>query len=92
MQKTEEPAPAAVSRSKGMKSGGDAPAEKATGKTKKEKDPNAPKRATTAYFFWLNANRPNIAKPGMSGPDVIISYVFSCKKHRLVESSSYGPS
>jgi len=28
--------------------------------TKKEKDPNAPKKAMSAYFLWLNENRPKI--------------------------------
>merc|ERR1711924_565831 len=28
--------------------------------TKKEKDPNAPKKAMPAYFLWLNENRPKI--------------------------------
>uniref|UniRef100_A0A1I7ZYX9 FACT complex subunit SSRP1 n=1 Tax=Steinernema glaseri TaxID=37863 RepID=A0A1I7ZYX9_9BILA len=33
-------------------------------KRKKKKDPNAPKKAMTAYFLWLNDNRPNIRKEG----------------------------
>ncbi|OZC06037.1 HMG box [Onchocerca flexuosa] len=39
-------------------------------KTKKVKDPNAPKRAKSAYMFWLSENRSRIAKPGMSVIDV----------------------
>ena len=31
-------------------------------KTKKAKDPNAPKRASTAYMLWLNENRATIAE------------------------------
>ena len=31
-----------------------------TSKSKKVKDPNAPKRATSAYLLWLNANREEI--------------------------------
>ena len=30
------------------------------GKKRKRKDPNAPKRAATAYMIWLNSNRQNI--------------------------------
>jgi len=37
---------------------------------KKKKDPNAPKRAQTAYFLWMNENRSKITKPGMSVADV----------------------
>ncbi|VDO41603.1 unnamed protein product [Onchocerca flexuosa] len=33
-------------------------------------DPNAPKRAKSAYMFWLSENRSRIAKPGMSVIDV----------------------
>ncbi|VDK65287.1 unnamed protein product [Onchocerca ochengi] len=39
-------------------------------KAKKVKDPNAPKRAKSAYMFWLSENRSRIAKPGMSVIDV----------------------
>jgi structure-specific recognition protein 1 len=35
-----------------------------------KKDPNAPKRGQSAYMLWLNANRKNISKPGMSVTDV----------------------
>ncbi|CAI4233002.1 unnamed protein product [Auanema sp. JU1783] len=38
--------------------------------TKKSKDPNAPKRAMSAFFFWLSENRDRIKKPGMGVSDV----------------------
>lgn len=37
---------------------------------KKVKDPNAPKRAMSAFFIWMNENRDRIKKPGMSVGDV----------------------
>ena len=40
------------------------------GVAKKVKDPNAPKRALTAYFIWLAENREAIKKPGMSATQV----------------------
>ena len=40
------------------------------GVAKKAKDPNAPKRALSAYFIWLQENRPAIKKDGMSVSDV----------------------
>uniref|UniRef100_A0A0N5A0G0 HMG box domain-containing protein n=1 Tax=Parastrongyloides trichosuri TaxID=131310 RepID=A0A0N5A0G0_PARTI len=44
---------------------------KATKKTtKKTRDPNAPKRALSAFFFWLKDNRERIKKPGMGVADV----------------------
>ncbi|PAV64448.1 hypothetical protein WR25_07035 [Diploscapter pachys] len=33
-------------------------------KSKKTKDPNAPKRASTAYMLWFNENRSSIKKDG----------------------------
>ncbi|KAE9556134.1 hypothetical protein FO519_000622 [Halicephalobus sp. NKZ332] len=39
-------------------------------KTKKEKDPNAPKRARSAYMLWLAESRSRLTKPGMSVTDV----------------------
>uniref|UniRef100_A0A0K0F968 FACT complex subunit SSRP1 (inferred by orthology to a human protein) n=2 Tax=Strongyloides TaxID=6247 RepID=A0A0K0F968_STRVS len=38
--------------------------------SKKKKDPNAPKKALSAYFLWLNDNRETIKKPGMGVADV----------------------
>ncbi|VDK27783.1 unnamed protein product [Gongylonema pulchrum] len=35
-----------------------------------KKDPNAPKRAKSAYMFWLAENRARLTKPGMSVVDV----------------------
>ncbi|KAE9554192.1 hypothetical protein FO519_002613 [Halicephalobus sp. NKZ332] len=37
---------------------------------KKKKDPNAPKRAQTAYFLWMNENRSKITKAGMNVAEV----------------------
>ncbi|CAI5442248.1 unnamed protein product [Caenorhabditis angaria] len=37
---------------------------------KKGKDPNAPKRAMSAFFFWMQDNRERIKKPGMGVADV----------------------
>ncbi|VDN50866.1 unnamed protein product [Dracunculus medinensis] len=37
---------------------------------KKKSDPNAPKRAKSAYMFWLAENRNRLTKPGMSVVDV----------------------
>nr|CDJ83555.1 High mobility group domain containing protein [Haemonchus contortus] len=37
---------------------------------RKKKDPNAPKRAQSAYMLWLNENRAKLSKPGMSVVDV----------------------
>ncbi|CAP37630.2 Protein CBG20663 [Caenorhabditis briggsae] len=36
----------------------------------KNKDPNAPKRAMSAFFFWMQENRERIKKPGMGVADV----------------------
>lgn len=35
------------------------------GVAKKAKDPNAPKRAMSAFFLWMQANRASLKKPGM---------------------------
>ncbi|CEF65660.1 FACT complex subunit SSRP1 [Strongyloides ratti] len=43
---------------------------KKTIEKKKKKDPNAPKKALSAYFLWLNDNRNTIKKPGMGVADV----------------------
>jgi len=40
------------------------------GSTKKAKDPNAPKRAMSAFFFWMQENRDKLKKPGMGVADV----------------------
>jgi len=40
------------------------------GGTKKAKDPNAPKRAMSAFFFWMQENRDKLKKPGMGVADV----------------------
>jgi len=37
---------------------------------KKTKDPNAPKRAMSAFFFWMSENREKLKKPGMGVADV----------------------
>ncbi|VDN60193.1 unnamed protein product [Dracunculus medinensis] len=37
---------------------------------KKAKDPNAPKRAMSAFFFWMQENRERLKKPGMGVADV----------------------
>jgi len=37
---------------------------------KKTKDPNAPKRAMSAFFFWMQENRDKLKKPGMGVADV----------------------
>jgi len=37
---------------------------------KQPKDPNAPKRPLSAYFWWLKENRVRIAQPNMSATDV----------------------
>ncbi|KAL3101918.1 hypothetical protein niasHS_003327 [Heterodera schachtii] len=39
-------------------------------KASKNKDPNMPKRAQSAYFIWMLANREKIKKPGMSVAEV----------------------
>uniref|UniRef100_A0A915EB65 Malate dehydrogenase, mitochondrial n=1 Tax=Ditylenchus dipsaci TaxID=166011 RepID=A0A915EB65_9BILA len=39
-------------------------------KTKKEKDPNAPKRGMSGYMLWLKENRARLTKPGMGVTDV----------------------
>jgi len=44
----------------------------ASGKRKKEKDPNAPKRPSTPYFAFMNDNRPKIKK---ENPDCAVSDV-----------------
>ncbi|EPB76662.1 HMG box [Ancylostoma ceylanicum] len=36
----------------------------------KTKDPNAPKRAMSAFFFWMADNRERIKKPGMGVAEV----------------------
>ncbi|KAK0395168.1 hypothetical protein QR680_001152 [Steinernema hermaphroditum] len=43
---------------------------KKTTSTKKTKDPNAPKRAMSAFFFWMQENREKLKKPGMGVADV----------------------
>uniref|UniRef100_A0A1I7Z7B9 HMG box domain-containing protein n=1 Tax=Steinernema glaseri TaxID=37863 RepID=A0A1I7Z7B9_9BILA len=40
-----------------------------TGK-KGGKDPNAPKRAMSAFFIWLQEHREKLKKPGMGVADV----------------------
>ncbi|GMR36551.1 hypothetical protein PMAYCL1PPCAC_06746 [Pristionchus mayeri] len=40
------------------------------GGVKKAKDPNAPKRAMSAFFFWMAENRQSLKKPGMGVADV----------------------
>ncbi|CAD5209050.1 unnamed protein product [Bursaphelenchus okinawaensis] len=40
------------------------------GVTKRGKDPNAPKRAMSAFFLWMQENRQRLKKPGMSVSDV----------------------
>lgn len=48
-----------------------AKAKKASGSgSKKVKDPNAPKRAMSAFFFWMQENRERLKKPGMGVADV----------------------
>uniref|UniRef100_F1LC94 FACT complex subunit SSRP1 n=1 Tax=Ascaris suum TaxID=6253 RepID=F1LC94_ASCSU len=37
---------------------------------RQKKDPNAPKRAKSAYMFWLAENRARLSKPGLSVIDV----------------------
>uniref|UniRef100_A0A1I7X1Z7 HMG box domain-containing protein n=1 Tax=Heterorhabditis bacteriophora TaxID=37862 RepID=A0A1I7X1Z7_HETBA len=58
---------------------------------RKKKDPNAPKRAQSAYMLWLNENRSKLAKPGMSVVDVsrvsIIHYLNLV--HFLVKSAYF---
>jgi structure-specific recognition protein 1 len=39
-------------------------------KVGKKRDPNAPKRAMSAFFFWMGENRDRLKKPGMSVADV----------------------
>ncbi|CAB3403957.1 unnamed protein product [Caenorhabditis bovis] len=46
------------------------PVKKVTRKGGKVKDPNAPKRAMSAFFFWMQENRDRIKKPGMGVADV----------------------
>jgi structure-specific recognition protein 1 len=47
-------------------------ARKPSKKTKKDKDENAPKRASTAFMLWLNANREKIKKdnPGITVTEI----------------------
>ena len=33
-------------------------------------DPNAPKRAMSAFFLWMKENRDRLKKPGMGVADV----------------------
>ncbi|KAF8363596.1 hmg-1.1 [Pristionchus pacificus] len=40
------------------------------GGVKKAKDPNMPKRAMSAFFFWMAENRDKLKKPGMGVADV----------------------
>ena len=35
-----------------------------------KKDPNAPKRAMSAYMLWMQENRKALTKPGMGVADV----------------------
>uniref|UniRef100_A0AC35G0T3 HMG box domain-containing protein n=1 Tax=Panagrolaimus sp. PS1159 TaxID=55785 RepID=A0AC35G0T3_9BILA len=39
-------------------------------KVAKRKDPNAPKRAMSAFFIWMGENRERLKKPGMGVADV----------------------
>ncbi|KAH7708692.1 Protein HMG-1.1 [Aphelenchoides avenae] len=41
-----------------------------TKRGKAAKDPDAPKRAMSAYFLWLKDNRARLTKPGMGVTDV----------------------
>ncbi|GMT11075.1 hypothetical protein PFISCL1PPCAC_2372, partial [Pristionchus fissidentatus] len=42
----------------------------ATKTIKKAKDPNMPKRPTTAFFIWMQEHREGLKKPGMKASDV----------------------
>jgi len=53
-----------------MAKGGSKGGGKKGGGTKKAKDPNAPKRAMSAFFFWMQENRDKLKKPGMGVADV----------------------
>jgi structure-specific recognition protein 1 len=52
---------------KAAKGGGSSSPKKAK---RAKKDPNAPKRAQSAYMIWLAENRSRITKPGMGVTDV----------------------
>ncbi|ETN83191.1 hypothetical protein RB195_017787 [Necator americanus] len=55
---------------KAAKKGSPAKKESKTKKSGKTKDPNAPKRAMSAFFFWMADNRDRIKKPGMGVAEV----------------------
>lgn len=50
---------------------------KNSNKKKKEKDPNRPKRATSAYFYFLQSCREEAAKAG-KGPQKISDFTKDC--------------
>jgi hypothetical protein len=49
-------------------------------KSKKVHDPNAPKRPTSSYMFWLNENRSNIRETYFSDYDSIEEWDIKSKK------------
>jgi structure-specific recognition protein 1 len=78
-------------KAKGGKAGakaGVSKAGKSPRKQKKQKDPNAPKRAMSAYMFWLKENRGRLTKPGMSVTDV--SKAAGVEWNKLSEKSKWN--
>jgi hypothetical protein len=53
---------------------------KETKKSKKVHDPNAPKRPTSSYMFWLNENRAGIREQYFSDYDSIENWDIKSKK------------
>jgi hypothetical protein len=53
---------------------------KETKRSKRTHDPNAPKRPTSAYMFWLNENRQDIKETYFSDFDTIDNWDIDSKK------------
>uniref|UniRef100_A0A914YK65 FACT complex subunit SSRP1 n=1 Tax=Panagrolaimus superbus TaxID=310955 RepID=A0A914YK65_9BILA len=66
-KKKKEPSKRKEKRDNKEQSGGSS---RKKGSEKKRKDPNAPKRATSAYFHWMSEIRASITKPGMGVAEV----------------------
>ena len=67
------------------------PHPKETKRRKRTQDPNAPKRPTSAYMFWLNENRKDIKQTYFSDFDTIDNWEFDSKKEYYLSKGLNEP-
>jgi len=60
--------------------------EKKTKKKKKKKDPNAPKKALSAYLFFCKTTRPQLKAEGVTGKAVMVKLGEMWKESTLDKS------